>query len=244
MTAVLSLAVAAIVWEAVGRAGTFAFVPPFSAVIEALVELIGSGRLGVLGTSLQSLAIGFGAALVLGIPLGLAMARSRTLAYVAGPYVNAMLSLPTSALVPLFMILFGLGAETRVAVVFVYSFFVIVVNAQAGAQGTDPAFVEMARSFGAREPDVVRRVVLPSALPLLLAGIRVGVGRAIRGMVNGEAIISVVGIGALVMRYGRTFQMESLYAVILVIVSLSLVANGALLALERRLLRWQRPAAR
>lgn len=234
-----SLGITALIWEAVGRAAIFNFLPPLSEVVTAFVDIVRSGRLAMLAVSLQSLATGFGLALVLGIPLGVLMARSAALRYLVGPYVNLMLSLPTSALVPVFMIVFGLGAETRVVVIFVYSFFIIVVNAEAGARGTDPAYLEMARSFGASERDILRRIVLPSALPLLLAGVRVGIGRAVRGMVNGEAIIAVVGIGALVIRYGRSFQMDYLYAVILVIVGLSLAANGLVQVFERRALRWQ-----
>jgi NitT/TauT family transport system permease protein len=224
----------------VGRAGLFTFLPPISGIMEAFWSLYTAGRLDALGTTVQTLLIGFGLSLVLGLATGIAMARSRLIEYVLDPYIDAFMTIPSSALIPLYLVLFGLGAETRVVVVFMHAYFVIVVNTIAGARAADPTMIEMARSFGARELTVIRQVVWPAALPLVLTGIRLGLGRGIRGVINAETILASVGIGQLLIRYGRTFQMEQLYSVVLTIVLLSVLGTTAIALIERSTTRWQR----
>ena len=236
----LSLGVGLLLWETLGRAEVFSFLPPVSAILETLWTLFRTGRLDALGTTLQTLAIGFGLSVALGLATGIAMARSRTIEYVLDPYIDAFMTIPSSALIPLYLVIFGLGAETRVVVVFMHAYFVIVVNTLAGARAVDATFVEMARSFGARETALIRQVVWPAAFPLVLTGIRLGLGRGIRGVINAETILASVGIGQLLIRYGRTFQMESLYSIVLTIVLLSVIGTTALGVIERGATRWQR----
>lgn len=236
----ISFGAGLLLWEAVGRAGWYGFLPPFSAVLAAFAELIASGRIWAIRLTLESLAIGFGLSLVLGIVTGVAMARSRLLEYVLDPWIDAFMTIPSSALIPLYLILFGLGAETRVVIVFMHAYFVVVINTLAGARAVDPHLVEMARAFGAREGEMIRKIVLPSALPLVLTGVRLGFGRAVRGIINGETILASVGIGQLLIRYGRSFQMESLYAVVLTIIILAVAGTTLVGVLERRLTRWQK----
>ncbi|MCC7367714.1 MAG: ABC transporter permease [Chloroflexi bacterium] len=236
----LAFGVGLLLWEAIGQAGWYTFLPPFSGVLTAFWELIASGRIWAIRLTLESLSIGFGLSLVLGIVTGIAMARSPLLEYVLDPWIDAFMTIPSSALIPLYLILFGLGAETRVVIVFMHAYFVVVINTLAGARAVDAHLVEMARAFGAREGDIIRRIVLPSALPLVLTGMRLGFGRAVRGIINGETILASVGIGQLLIRYGRSFQMEALYAVVLTIVILAVVGTTLVGYLEKRLTRWQK----
>ena len=236
----LALGVGLLVWEAVGQAGWYTFLPPFSGVLGAFSDLITSGRIWAIRLTLESLAMGFGLSLVLGMVTGIAMARSALLEYVLDPWVDAFMTIPSSALIPLYLILFGLGTETRVVIVFMHAYFVVVINTLAGARAVDAHLIEMARAFGAREGEIIRKIVLPSALPLVLTGIRLGFGRAVRGIINGETILASVGIGQLLIRYGRSFQMESLYAVVLTIVIMAVIGTTLVGYLEKRLTRWQK----
>ncbi|MCC6177091.1 MAG: ABC transporter permease [Chloroflexi bacterium] len=236
----LSFGVGLIVWEIVGRAGWYSFMPPLSGVLEAFVELFTSGRILSIRLTLESLTIGFVLSLVLGIGTGLAMARSRLVEYVLDPYIDAFMTIPSSALIPLYLILFGLGAETRVVIVFMHAYFIVVINTLAGARAVDVHLVEMARAFGASEKELIRKIVLPSALPLVLTGVRLGFGRAVRGIINGETILASVGIGQLLIRYGRSFQMEALYAVVLTIILIAVIGTTLVGLLERRFTRWQK----
>jgi NitT/TauT family transport system permease protein len=162
---------------------------------------------------------------------------SRTLDYVLEPYINGFMSMPTSALIPVLMLIFGLGQTTRVVVVFLYGFFVIAVNTQAGLRQVDPVHAEMAKAFGARGFTYLRTVTIPTALPLMLTGIRLGISRSLKGMVNSETIISVTGIGALIIRFGRSFDVAGLYAVILIVIVLAVLLTSIIQIFENRFVR-------
>ncbi len=239
----ISLAIGLIVWEVVGQTGAFSFLPPVSAVLAAFWTMATTGKLDALGVTLQSLAIGYALSVALGVATGVVMARNRLVQYVLDPYIDAFMTIPSSALIPVYLVIFGLGAEARVAVVFMHTYFVIVVNTVAGAKAIDSNLVEMARAFGAREGALLRKVVLPAALPLLVTGLRLGFGRAVRGIINAETILASVGIGQLLIRYGRTFQMENLYSTVLVIVIVAVVGTTAIGFVERSSTRWQRASA-
>ena len=228
-----------IILEVIGRLGFSRVIPPFSDVVRNLVDLARTGKLDTITLSFQALGIGFGLALICGLGLAIATTTWKTLDYVVEPYINAFMSMPTSALIPVLMIIFGLGQTTRIVVVFIYAFFVIVVNTQAGLRQIAPNLAEMARAFGARGPRYLRMVTVPAALPLMLAGIRLGISRALKGMVNSETIISVTGIGALIIRYGRTFDVVGVYSILLLVIVLAVMATGLIQMVENRTLRWE-----
>jgi len=135
-----------IILEVIGRLGFSRVIPPFSDVVRNLVDLARTGKLDTITLSFQALGIGFGLALICGLGLAIATTTWKTLDYVVEPYINAFMSMPTSALIPVLMIIFGLGQTTRIVVVFIYAFFVIVVNTQAGLRQIDPNLAEMARA--------------------------------------------------------------------------------------------------
>jgi NitT/TauT family transport system permease protein len=238
-TAVAALLAGLAVWEIAGRTLGFPFLPPFSTVLSAGLDLIRSPEVRRhLGVSLISLAVGFGLAAGLGLPVGALMGRFRKVEYFFDVYLHAFLATPSLIYIPILFALFGVGRGTQAAVVFLYAFFVIVANTMVGVRAGDPALTEVARSFGAGERQVFFRVILPGALPLVMAGLRLGMARAMKGMVNGEMFIALMGLGALVRTYGGRFDAVHVLGVLLLIVVVAVLGVGLIQALERRLTRW------
>ena len=175
-----------------------------------------------LAASIGVLALGYGMAALLGVPAGLMLGRYRLLAFTLDPYVDALLAVPSLLLVPVFFGLFGLGRETQVAVVFLYSFVVIVTMTRSGLATLDPAHADMARAFGASERQIFREVLLPGSLPTVMAGLRLGIGRAVRALINAEMLIGPAGLGALLRQYGTRFDAASVYGILIVVIALAL----------------------
>lgn len=236
-----SLAALAAAWEVGGHLwGSNLTVPPFSRVAAALaVQVAGAELWLALGTTLAALAFGFGAAILVGIPLGLAIGWYRPVGRLADVYLRLLLSMPVSPTVPVLVVIFGINRTAQAAVIFLFSIAVILVNTAAGVRGANPRLVEMARSFGASDLLIFRRVVLPGAVPAVIAGLRLGTGRAVIGMVVAELILLATGIGRLITRYSDSFQAAQLFAVILVVLALGVGLIAGWQGLERRLLRWQ-----
>jgi NitT/TauT family transport system permease protein len=191
-----------------------------------------------LGSSIGVLVLGFGMAALIGVPLGLMLGRYRLLAFVLGPYLDGLLAVPSLLLVPVLFGLFGLGRETQIAVVFLYSFVVIATMTRSGLTTLNPDHTDMARAFGASERQIFRDVLLPGSLPSVMAGLRLGVGRAVRGLINAEMLIGPVGLGALLRQYGSRFDAASVYGILIVLVALALVVNYAVGVADRRLNQW------
>jgi NitT/TauT family transport system permease protein len=239
-TDILSILSLALLWEITGRLMDSSLIPPLSRIGAAWLKLLSSGKLlSSLGLSLTTLAIGFGLAVLFGIVLGLLMGRFRAVEHFFDIYVNALMSAPMTAFVPVLILWFGLGVESRIAVVFLFAVFVIIVNTMTGVKQVDTVLVEMARSFGAREREIFFKIMLPAALPAIMAGLRLGMGRAVKGMVTGEMLLTLTGIGAMIMQYGSAFATDALFAVILTILALALLSMKAVHWLDRRMTGWK-----
>jgi NitT/TauT family transport system permease protein len=237
LAAVVGLLVA---WEMLGRLNVSMFVPPVSRVATTWWGLLTDGTLvGAASSSLVSLVKGFVPAAGLGVLMGLAMGRFATVRYLLDGWMNALMSAPLSALVPVLIALFGIRDTVVAATVFVFSFFVIVVNTMTGVRGTERSLVEMARAFGAGEVALFRRIYLPAALPAVMLGLRLGAVQAVKGMVVGEMLISLVGLGERLIYYGNTFLIDELYAVIFSVLLIALLISQLAQALDRALVRWQ-----
>jgi NitT/TauT family transport system permease protein len=210
--------------------------PPVGTIAAAFWRMVLSGEIpGSLRDSLTVFVLGFGLAVVIGVPVGLVAGRYRRAADVIDPYLYALLSVPSLLLVPVFFGMFGLGRATHVAVVFVYTFVVIAVMTRSGLATLDPALVEMARSFAASEAQILRRVLLPGALPSVIAGLQLGVGRAIRGLINVEMLMGTAGLGALLRRNAARFDAASVFGVLIVLIALALTGSQLLRVAHRRL---------
>jgi NitT/TauT family transport system permease protein len=235
MRILLSLAIWFSIWEAVGRAKLSSIVPPFSAVIEAALELLPSEKFRAAAIiSLRSFALGMGAALAIGIPLGVAMARVQSIGRILGMWVNIFVSAPISALVPILMAVIGIGETTVVVTVFLFAVFVITLDTQVGVTHADRSLVEMARSFGATRSQLYTKVLLLSALPEILAGVRLGAIRGVKGVVIGQLLVAIIGVGELFEVYSNNFLMEEFWALVLVVFLFAFAVSEAVAYLERR----------
>jgi NitT/TauT family transport system permease protein len=194
--------------------------------------------LDALKESLISIGIALPPSIILGVVVGLLIGRYRPVEWALDPLVNTFLSLPLVALIPVLFLIFGLGRGSILATIVIYTFFIVVVNTAAGVKTTDGQIVEMATSFGATERQVLSRVVLPSALPLMFAGIRIATGRAIRAVIIAEQVIGLIGLGGLVQRLGGAFAVEQLYAVILFVGLFGLLSMEAVAIVERKAIPW------
>jgi NitT/TauT family transport system permease protein len=222
---IVSCVAVLILWEVGARIIDYPYLPPISEIASAFWEILANGTVAkALGTSLKALAYGISLAVILGILLGALMGLSTTARYALNIYVDAIMSAPMTAFVPLFVLLFGLGIETRVIVVTLFAFFPIVVNTQAGMLAADPELIQMARSFGASPMKIFFRVRLPMSYEHIQAGLRMGMARGVDGNVTGEVLIAAVGLGGLVTQYGRAYTTDKLFAVVVVIVILSFTA--------------------
>jgi NitT/TauT family transport system permease protein len=210
-------------------------------VLGAANEMIASGELWrYLSGSLQVLAIGFGLALVIGIPLGVAIARSRILNFALDWYVDAFNSTPNVALVPLMTLIFGFDVTAKVIVVVFSSVFAIIVNTQQGVLNVDRRLLEVAQSFRSSERQLWGDVIIPSAMPYIAAGLRLAVGRALVGMVVAEFFTSINGIGYLIVRYNNSFQPDHLLVPIVVVMTLGIVLTTITRGIEHRIAPWNR----
>ena len=227
-----------------GRALHYSFLPPFSTVLRAALDLVASGQvLGYLGASLVSLFIGYGLAVFVGVLLGLLMGRYSRVEYTIGPYINALLATPKIVFIPILYALFGVGRGTQVAIVFLSAFFIIVINTLGGMRNVDASCIEMARAFGASERQLFSKVLLPGSLPLTMAGLRLGIGRGVKGMITGEMFIALFGLGALLRKYGSRFDSARVFAILLVVISTALLCSFAVRRLENRFTGWTEEGA-
>lgn len=238
-TEALALLGGAALWEVLGWGLGLPWLPPFSSVMVALVQFIDSGViLSNMVVSLQGLVIGFSISLVVGLVVGALMGRYRRVEKALDIYVYALFVAPSIIFAPIFFAIFGLSDAVRIAVIIVYSVFVIIINTATAIRTVDPALLEMARSFGCRERQIFLRILFPASLPLVFAGIRLGMGRAVKGMINGEMVIAFFGLGALAQRYGSQFEASKVFAIAMVVLIIALVANWIVQAVDNKLTRW------
>ena len=229
-----------ILWEWAARVPvSFNFPTPWATLV-ALLELLGSGALiQATLTSLQSLLLGFGAAVAIGVPLGLVMGVVRPIGRVARIYLDLVIALPTAALIPLVILSFGINIVSSAVIVFVFSAPFITMNAYGGVRDVRPRLVEMARSFDVSWPLLFTRVIFPGALPMILAGMRLGLSRAFLGLIVAELLLSPFGLGKLIMASRSMFEHDRMFATVAWTLLLAGLALAALARLETRMLRWR-----
>src|SRR2546427_6735399 len=229
-----------ILWEFYGRRVDPLLLTYPTAVAWAAVQLIWSGELiRQLLVSLGSLAAGFGASLLLGVGLGVAMGRSRLAEAILDPHVNALYATPQVALMPLLMMSFGLGFGVKVVVIFLFVFFPILINTVSGVKNVSASMVEVGRAYLASERQILFKVVFPAAVPFIMAGVRLAVGRGLVGMIVAELFTAITGLGAMLTLYGNLFETARMFVVIIVLGLLGIGLIHATQMLERRMARWK-----
>jgi NitT/TauT family transport system permease protein len=230
-----SLILWAILWEIVGQMQVTILLPPLSRVFVRIVEIVPTPTfLSALWLTGYAFVIGNIIAILVGVPLGVLMGRSQIADRIFLPWVNLFLSAPLTALVPVIMVIFGLGQTTIIMTVVLFAIWIIVLDARAGVRSISPSLVEMAQSFGANRWQAFSRIYVWAALPEILAGIRLGVIRAVKGVIIGQILVSIVGFGALFKLYGSRFLMEHFWAALLVLFAFAFLLAEGLAWLERR----------
>jgi NitT/TauT family transport system permease protein len=236
-----SLALWCVVWEAIGRAGVASIVPPLSRVVASGVTVLGSDKFAAAAwLSLRAFALGMAGAVVVGIPLGILMARAEVVGRILQVWVNVFVSAPVSALVPVLMAVLGIGETTVVVTVFLFAVFVIVLDTEVGVRQASRSLVEMASCFGAGRGDLYRKILLPAALPEILAGLRLGVIRGVKGVVIGQLLIAILGVGELFELYSKHFLFEEFWALVIVVFAFAYAVSEGVAMLERRVEHYAR----
>jgi NitT/TauT family transport system permease protein len=242
----LSMAIFLALWEGAVRVGLVnpLFTSSPSRIVAAAIEMFADESFyGHIEVSAEEFFSGFALAIVIGVPLGILMGWYSRVNAVLEPFVSALYATPRIALLPLVVIWFGIGIASKVAIVFLGAIFPILVNTITGVRTIEADFVKVARSFGASDRQMFLTVVLPSAVPMLLTGLRLGLGHALVGIVVGEMYGATQGLGYLIAVAGARFQTDRVMVGIILIAGLGVALTELLRAIERRFERW-RPVRR
>ena len=234
-----------LLWELLPRlitvsAGTKLFFTTPSQIVGTLWRLFSTGAIWTpLGVSASGFALGLVLAIVVGLPLGVLIGRSRTLNAMLDPFITAFNATPRLVFLPLFMLWFGLGLWTKVIIVFIGALFPILINTYEGVRNADKTLINVVRSFGASEWDIARLVVVPNAMPYIVAGLRLSIGRAVLGVVVAEFFGSESGLGVMMVQAAGRYQVDVVFSGLIVFAVLSLAMTAMVQVLENRLGRWR-----
>lgn len=232
-----------IAWELVGN--TFQLINPMfmsapSLIWKAAVQLFGSGEIwNDLYVSGIEFFWGYLLSVVVAVPFGIAVGWYKKMAYIFDPFINAMNATPRVALLPLVIIWLGIGILSKVGIIFLGAVIPILVNTRDGVKTTPVNLLNAARSFGASEWQVFKTIVLPATVPFFLTGMRLGVGRALVGVLVGELYAATAGIGFMITVAGATFQTDKVFVGILIFALSGMASMEALSAVERRFDKWR-----
>jgi ABC-type nitrate/sulfonate/bicarbonate transport system permease component len=240
-----SIVLLLLVWQVVPsfvqlRPGTKLFFTVPSQIAGTLWEMFASGSVWApLGVSATAFAIGLAMAIAAGLPLGIVLGRSSTLSAMFDPFITAFNATPRLVFLPLLMLWFGIGLWSKVAVVFLGALFPLLINTYEGVRHADKLLINVVRSFGANEWDIARLVVVPNALPFIIVGLRLAIGRAVLGVVVSEFFGSQEGLGVVMVRAASAFQVNVVFAGLIIFAGLSLIMTGLVKLLEDRTSRWR-----
>jgi len=236
---IVSLAIVLTLWEVLGgEADPVLFTTP-SKIAFAAVVMIGSGELWqYLWPSLVVLAIGLSLAAVFGVLIGLSLARYWVLDVTLSVYITFLYSTPTVALVPLIVLWAGFETKAKVIILFLFAFFPMVINTYQGVKSVDPKLLEVGRAFRCSERQLWLNIVLPAALPFIVTGLRLAVGRGLIGMVLADLYTAISGIGYLIVRTAGTYQVDKMFVPIVTLGLLGVTLTALLRVLERFVAPW------
>jgi len=229
-------------WEVAPRLGIVdpETLPPLSAVARAWFRLLRDGDLAVNGlSSLQNLAVGLALGIVIGVVLGISMAWYRPVEVLINPLVRVLYPLPRSALIPVMILWFGLGAASKIAAVFLGCLLPVVIGAYNGARGVEQVLVWSALAAGAKRHQVLWDVVLPAAMPEILAGIRNALALSFILLIAAELLISQHGMGYLISSFGEGGAYDAMFAGVFTVSAVGFLADRAYLLLMGWALRWR-----
>lgn len=231
----------ALLWEVAPRAGWInaLFFPPLSRVLATLWEMIISGQLGEhIGISLQRAAAGFVLAVVIAVPLGLLMGRYSRFEKASDFLVQTLRNTSQFALLPVFILVLGIGEASKIAITFYAAVFFLLINTIVGVKSADPLLIKAARSMGTSDWNMFKKVIFPSAIPSIVAGARLGVKTSLFSVIAAEMLAAQSGIGYLIQHSSLMLETDRMYAGILTLTIIGLLLNYLLVAGERRATHW------
>ncbi|PWV74298.1 NitT/TauT family transport system permease protein [Nocardia neocaledoniensis] len=229
-------------WELAPRFGLVdeVFLPPFSVVVQAFAELTANGQLGEhVSASLTRSITGFSIALVIAVPVGIAIAWYKPVSDFLNPVLELFRNTAALALLPVFVLILGIGETSKIALIGYATFFPILLNTITGVRTVDPLLVKSAVSLGFSPVRLFQKVILPAAVPSIFTGIRMAAAGSILVLIAAEMVGARAGLGYLITAAQQNFQIPQMYAGIVAISLIGLGFNFALVALERRLSRWR-----
>jgi sulfonate transport system permease protein len=234
-----SLAIVLSLWQVFGaRVDPVLFTTP-SKIFVAAVDMIGSGELWMyLWPSLIVLGIGLALAVVFGIAIGLLLARFWFLDVALGVYLTFLYSIPSVALVPLIVLWAGFEMTAKVIILFLFAFFPMAINTYQGVKAVDPKLLEVGRAFRCSERQLWANIVLPAALPFIVTGLRLAVGRGLIGMVLADLYTAISGIGYLIVRTASTYQVDKMFVPIVTLGLLGVTLTALLRLCETYVAPW------
>jgi NitT/TauT family transport system permease protein len=243
---VVSVVAIVVAWQIYGGSINPILLSDPSAVAGAFADMIRDGTLGqALSASLVVLGLGFGFGACAGIILGLAAGRSEVVASLLDIPVNALYAVPAVALIPVIVLWFGFATTTKTVVVFLFVVFTVFINTMRGVREVDPDLIEVARSFCSTERRMWVDLILPSALPFIVTGLRLAIGRALIGVIVAEYYTSASlagGLGDLIQTNASNFETARMFVPVVVIAVLGVVLTASLELAERRLVQWRKPS--
>lgn len=234
-----SVLVGLLLWEAIARTQSAVLLASPIVTLNKLIASIGDGTLPTaLWSSLGQMVVGYAMAVVIALPIGLWMGRSRTVHALLDPIVTLIYAVPSVAWAPFIMIWWGLFYEARVALVVIMCVFDMIVIVDAGARDISPRLLDVGRAYGASRSQQIRLVIFPACLPFLLTALRIGGIRAVNAMITAELFLATVNLGALMKQASARFDAAGVLSVLVVLAVLGLIVQECLLWAERRACRW------
>jgi NitT/TauT family transport system permease protein/sulfonate transport system permease protein len=234
-----SVAAGLAVWEAIGRLTPPIVFSPFSTTAWQLLHT--AALPGAIAQSLGTLAIGFLLAAIVALPLGFAMGRVWWVREMFHPILTGLYAIPPVAFIPFLIVWFGLFVESRIAIVVIMCFFEMLTIASAGAANIDRRLLDVARAFSAPRHRTLSAVLIPASMPFLFTALRVGLVRAVAGVITGELLLSPANLGKILLDSAARFNTAGILGIVATVALLGLCVQQGLLWLERHVLRWERP---
>lgn len=228
-----------VLWQVIGSSVSPILLSYPSQVAGEAVKLISDGTLGAaFASSVQPFLLGYVLAVLVGIPVGLFVGRFRMIEAAVGPYITAGYATPLVALLPLFIVWFGIGFTVKVAIVFTLTVFPIIINTWRGVQGVPKTTIEVGQAFGASTGEIMRKIIVPATLPHIMTGLRLGVGRAVIGIVIGEFFTAVNGLGGIIINAANSFNTARMFVPIIAILLWGVILTQLVGIAERKLAPW------
>ena len=236
----ISVIIFFLVWEIYGRQINPIFISYPTEIFGDLIKILFSHEFfNNLGKSLFNLFLGFSLSLIIGIPLGILIGRIKLVEDILDPFVNALYSIPRIVFIPLLILWFGLGITSKVALIVLLAVFPVLINSYSGVKNVNKNLIDLGKSFHANEKRILLSIIFPASLPFIFAGIRLGVGMAIIGMILGEMFTSLTGLGSLLIIYSNRFQTAKVFAIIIILSIIGISLTWFVKHLERKIVFWK-----